>query len=440
MANSPPNRHGVFKSGLLLIQNLLFDPQYFWALATLVILGDATLTSLIVQYVPCTKRFTLISSFPQLTSGFSDTEIDWETYMIQTKAFLSGQYNYTLITGPTGPLVYPAGHVRVHQFLYDITNDGKNIPFAQWIYSTLYIASLFLSCSIYQLAGNVPNWAILLLPLSKRLHSIYVLRLFNDCWAVVAVQASILAFQRGYFDTGMMLFSFALSVKMSILLYLPGLLVILVKRRGLVSTFTSIVTLLTTQMLFAIPFLKEDPWAYLSSAFEFDRVFLYKWTVNWRFFDEDTFLSPRLSTALLVGHLSLLVAFGLFKWCERDGGTWFVIRRALTRPLLPAEIALTTPDFIATVLFTSNLIGILFARSLHYQFYSWYCQQIPFLTWRTRYPTSVKVLLFFGIEYAWNVFPSTFTSSAILLACNILLVVGIWFGYPNGKRTFVSGN
>jgi len=101
---------------------------------------------------------------------------------------------------------YPAGHVRVHQFLYDITDSGTNVAFAQWIYSVLYIASLFLSCIIYQLAGNVPNWAILLLPLSKRLHSIYVLRLFNDCWAVVAVQASIVAFQRGYFDTGMMLF------------------------------------------------------------------------------------------------------------------------------------------------------------------------------------------------------------------------------------------
>ncbi|PPQ65312.1 hypothetical protein CVT24_011439 [Panaeolus cyanescens] len=343
MANSSLNRHGVVQTGLACIHSLLFDSRYFWILAGLVILGEVALTSLIVQYVPY-------------------TEIDWETYMIQIKVFLGGQHNYSLITGPTGPLVYPAGHVRVHQFLYDITGGGINVPLAQWIYSTLYIASLFLSCSIYRLAGNVPNWAILLLPLSKRLHSIYVLRLFNDCWAVVAVQAAIVAFQRGYFDTGIMLFSFALSVKMSILLYLPGLLVILVKRRGLVSTFMSMVTIAATQILFAIPFLKEDPWAYLRCAFDFERVFLYKWTVNWRFFDEETFLSPRLSVALLVGHLSLLVAFGLFKWCELDGGTWFVIRRALKRPLLPAEIALTTPDFVATVLFTSNLLLLTMAK------------------------------------------------------------------------------
>jgi alpha-1,3-mannosyltransferase len=37
-----------------------------------------------------------------------------------------------------------------------------------------------------------------------------------------------------------------------------------------------------------------------------------------------------------------------------------------------------------------------------------------------------------GIEYAWNVFPSTPFSSAVLLAANVMLLAGIWTGYPNG--------
>lgn len=193
---------------------------------------------------------------------------------------------------------------------------------------------------------------------------------------------------------------------MSILLYLPALLVIWFKRKGLASTLGYLITLLATQALFAIPFLREDPVAYARSAFDLGRVFMFKWTVNWRFLGEDTFLSPQLAMSLLVGHITVLVGFGLFKWCKPDGGVYRVLERGFRRPTLPAGLALVTPDCkpffimafyqanlstdIATVLFTSNLIGIIFARSLHYQFYSWYAQQLPFLLWRTRFPTPLK--------------------------------------------------
>ena len=101
---------------------------------------------------------------------------------------------------------YPAGHVYIHRFLHDISDSGKNVKAVQYVYSALYTISLALSCAIYRQAGGVPNWLILLLPLSKRLHSIYVLRLFNDCWSVVAVQVAILLFQRGWNDLGIVFF------------------------------------------------------------------------------------------------------------------------------------------------------------------------------------------------------------------------------------------
>jgi len=49
---------------------------------------------------------------------------------------------------------------------------------------------------------------------------------------------------------------------------------------------------------------------------------------------------------------------------------------------------------IATVVYTSNLIGILFSRSLHYQFYSWYAQQIPFVVCKTVYPWWIRCVAF----------------------------------------------
>ncbi|KAJ6496566.1 dolichyl-P-Man:Man(5)GlcNAc(2)-PP-dolichyl mannosyltransferase [Mycena vitilis] len=350
---------------------VLLDRRYFWWLASFVILCDFLFTELIIRFVPY-------------------TEIDWKTYMVQVEVYLKGELDYSRITGPTGPLVYPAGHLYIHRLLHAFTDAGADIPAAQQIYGVLYITSLTLSCAIYWLAGGIPNWAVLLLPLSKRLHSIFSLRLFNDCWAVVFVQAAVVAFQTGYDEVGILLFSAALSVKMSILLYLPALLVVLFKRNGLLATCRHLVTLLASNALLALPFLEEDYWAYLRSAFDLSRIFLYKWTVNWRMVSEETFLGRPWANGLLIGHVSCLAGFGLLVWCKRDGSTWMVLRRGFNKPDLPAGYAPVTADYIATIFFTANLIGIIFARSLHYQFYAWYAQQLPFLAWRTRYPVPVK--------------------------------------------------
>ena len=101
---------------------------------------------------------------------------------------------------------YPAGHVYIHRFLYAITDSGKNVRLAQHIYGGLYLVSVALTSAIYRKAA-APNWLLFLLPLSKRLHSIYGLRLFNDCWAVVGAQTSILAYGSGFLEIGTVLYA-----------------------------------------------------------------------------------------------------------------------------------------------------------------------------------------------------------------------------------------
>ena len=97
------------------------------------------------------------------------------------------------------------GHVYIHALLYKLTDAGRDLALSQQVYALLYSASLVLSCAIYRKAGGVPNWILLLLPLSKRLHSIYVLRLFNDVWAVVFAQLSILALGGGQSNLSVLL-------------------------------------------------------------------------------------------------------------------------------------------------------------------------------------------------------------------------------------------
>lgn len=150
---------------------------------------------------------------------------------------------------------------------------------------------------------------------------------------------------------------------------------------------------------------------------------MYKWTVNWRMLPEEVFLSPYLAAALLAAHVLLLLAFFHRKWTARAGGAVSAVADCLTGK--SGRVVLSHKQVI-TAVFTANFIGIVCARSLHYQFYSWYFHSIPFLLWQTKLPVPARLALFAAIEYAWNVFPSTVTSSSVLLGAHLVLLGALW--------------
>ncbi|KAG9083668.1 dolichyl-P-Man:Man(5)GlcNAc(2)-PP-dolichol alpha-1,3-mannosyltransferase, partial [Ceratobasidium sp. 370] len=265
--------------------------------------------------------------------------------MIQTKLYIDGERDYSKITGPTGPVVYPAGHIHIHHFLYNLTQGGsiKYLPTVQQIYAGLYLLTMALTFMVYRKAG-VPQYVLLFLPLSKRLHSIYVLRLFNDCWAAPLSMASIFAFQRRRWAIGSILFGLALSIKMNILLYTPALLLTLLLTTGLIPTlFYTLLTALTV-LIPSFTFLLTHPKPYLINSFNLGRQFLYKWTVNWRFVPEPTFLSATFAKRLLAAHVGLLGVFGFGVWCRKQGGAIQVLKRALERPSRPAALSSVSQD------------------------------------------------------------------------------------------------
>ncbi|KAF2298464.1 hypothetical protein GH714_023659 [Hevea brasiliensis] len=83
-------------------------------------------------------------------------------------------------------------------------------------------------------------------------------------------------------------------------------------------------------------------------------------------------------------------------------------------------------EHIMTMMFSGNFIGIFCARSLHYQFYSWYFYSLPYLLWRTPFPTLLRLILFVGVEFCWNVYPSNNFSSALLLFLHLVILWGQW--------------
>ena len=156
----------------------------------------------------------------------------------------------------------------------------------------------------------------------------------------------------------------------------------------------------------------ENPSGYLHRSFDFGRQFLYKWTVNWKFVPEDIFLSKEWALLLLCLHAGFLLLF-LVKWSRPEGGVLNIIwplwkptkkdKKEVLRPerkytpSLPHFIVFNRATFysyldIVMLLFTGNFIGIVFARSLHYQFYVWYFHSLPFLLWHTHYHSVLRYL------------------------------------------------
>ncbi|XP_023640551.1 dol-P-Man:Man(5)GlcNAc(2)-PP-Dol alpha-1,3-mannosyltransferase isoform X2 [Capsella rubella] len=362
--------------------------------AVALIFADAILVALIIAYVPYTK-------------------IDWDAYMSQVSGFLGGERDYGNLKGDTGPLVYPAGFLYVYSAVQNLT--GGQVYSAQ--------------------TDVVPWWALSLLCLSKRIHSIFVLRLFNDCFAMTLLHASVALFLYRKWHLGMVFFSGAVSIKMNVLLYAPPLLLLLLKAMHIVGVVSALAGAALVQILVGLPFLITYPVSYIANAFDLGRVFIHFWSVNFKFVPERIFVSKEFAVCLLIVHLCLLAVFANYKWCKYEGGIIGFMRSRRFFLTLPLSLSFSdastslilTKEHIVTAMFVGNFIGIVCARSLHYQFYSWYFYSLPYLLWRTLFPTWLRLILFVGIELCWNLYPSTPASSGMLLCLHLIILMGLWF-------------
>lgn len=141
---------------------------------------------------------------------------------------MQGQRDYALIKGQTGPLVYPAGFLYLYTALYHLTTGGS-IMLAQTIFAIIYLANQAVVMRLYVESHAVPPWALILLCLSKRVHSIFLLRMFNDGLTMLLANTALLLLIRRRWRWSLLLFSAALSVKMNVLLLAPPVAVILMQ-------------------------------------------------------------------------------------------------------------------------------------------------------------------------------------------------------------------
>jgi alpha-1,3-mannosyltransferase len=277
--------------------------------------------------------------------------------------------------------------------------------------------------------------------LSKRLHSIFVLRCFNDCFAVFFFWLAVFLLQRRQWTVGALTYSLGLGVKMSLLLGLPALGAVLLLGRGFSGSLRLLSLMLQVQIAIAWPFLQENKWGYLSRAFELSRQFLFKWTVNWRFVGEDVFLSKGFAVSLLGLHAVALLLLMSTRWLYPTGKSLAEIvvpMLSLKSPFTEAEektlSPAVTPRYVLTTMLTSTVVGMLCARSLHYQFYAYLAWATPFLLWRSGAHPVTQYVHWGMQEWAWNVYPSTSRSSEIVVSALAVAVLLTWRGSTEDFR------
>jgi len=377
-------------------RKLVFNPGYSWVAAIALLVAECVVNTLVIHRV-------------------NYTEIDWRAYMQEVEGVMNGTRDYSQLKGDTGPLVYPAGFVWVYSVLYWVTSQGTNVRLAQHLFSLLYVTNLALVFRIMVRTRKVPPYALVLMSVtSYRIHSIFILRLFNDPVAMVLLYLAINLFIDDRWSLGSLAFSLAVSVKMNILLYSPALLLAYVTILGLPHTFVQLSICAGVQVVLALPFLASHPINYVVGAFNLGRVFMFEWTVNWRFLPEEVFVARWFHLVLLGLHLLLLYH------CLPNWHQFLLSYSKLRRVPVPHCCQL-----LVLPLFMCNFIGVMMARSLHYQFYVWYYHTLHYLAWTTPYSTKIRLLLLGVIELCWNTYPSTPWSSLALHLSHLALLGGI---------------
>lgn len=332
---------------------------------------------------------------------------------------------------------------------------------------------------LYAKSRKVPPYVLVLSALtSYRIHSIYVLRLFNDPVAILLLYAALNLFMDRRWTFGSIFFSLAVSVKMNILLFAPALLLFYLVNLGSLRTLLQLTICAGIQLLLGAPFLLTYPVAYLKGSFDLGRVFEHKWTVNFRFLPRELFEWREFHLCLLGLHVLLLLCF--CKPCWTFFKSYVRLRQVqdhlepqiaqkqvetqnkAKRELKKVEQQLTSEQksFLKAFekslqqstgrkmeqppeterlgihfdqctqlallpFFLCNFIGVACARSLHYQFYVWYFHSLPYLVWSTSYSLGVRYLILGVIEYCWNTYPSTNLSSVALHLCHLALLMGV---------------
>ena len=208
---------------------------------------------------------------------------------------------------------------------------------------------------------------------------------------------------------GIFFMSLGASMKMSVLLYFPALLLITALNQGILTAILYQLMIVALAVLYGLPFILHNPVSYFTVAYNFSRKFELKESYNYFFIkDEKFYKSDLFGNTLLALHLILLLSALLYKWLSLKGvfatlGVYpfrlGILSRGGKIDFKPLPLM-----FVAEAFFVCNLIGMACARGMHQQFSIWYSYSMPFLLFKNYSSVSLpRLALYLAIFFMYEV-------------------------------------
>ena len=307
--------------------------------------------------------------------------------------FLEGVRDYFELRGIQGPWHYPVLHLYTYTLIYWMTDDVYN-PYPAIILATVtHLLVAYLAVKIYQEAFGKNSRNVLLVTiccLGTTTTANATKFAFWDSLNVMFIYLCIYMLQKGYSYLGFTFFYIALAYKLNVLLYLPGIMFIVSLNKGVWVSILCFLLWIVCHFILALQFTIHNYQTYFTRAFSIAKKFSLTGSIGHFWIgkhERHRFQEPWFALLFALAIFLNLLYVLIVRWApllhpERKFGlTIFLDSIGLIPCRKQSKIGKISPYFVAEVMFLSNLIGIVWARTVHRQFMIWYWFSIPFLAY-----------------------------------------------------------
>ena len=165
-----------------------------------------------------------------------NAQIDWSSFVAQGEAVLDGIFDYSKINGPMGPIAYLPGHAYLYAAL-SYFKISATITASKVAWTVIHVFSTYSLIRIVEITFKDNDrlrylcTALYILQFRDRYYLLVYLQ--NDHVMIMFFQYAILFLLQDHVLLSILFFNLSLSIKIGVIMWLPGYLLIIAKKRSM---------------------------------------------------------------------------------------------------------------------------------------------------------------------------------------------------------------